>query len=536
MREGARAQHFPMDGDTLNFTSVCFSFPWQAKAVRYTVLLTDGVEPGVPARYAGVGNKIVVNGLKSGHSYVWTVVSESEKGEVLETSPARRFFVAPYTNRIRYLFGVNDKENRTNDLLIMDYTHSAIDRDGQTVWYLPGLIPSANIRDLKMTDDGTVTAILDSNALEMDLRGHILWKAPDDGRVSRGRRENYHHTFTKLSTGNYLVLGSEFCRYRLPGQTDSISVEMGTVIEYSPDKTIRWVWHARDFFKPEWIPFRRRYDGQYSASLHLNAVSTDGVYIYAGFRDMGWIVKIDKAGKNVVALYGGQDSKEPYHYAQRLFRYQHDVFLLRDGSIGVVNNDSVADPAVVSGVVVFSQGKTGTPIGTKLFEFPFNYSGTIDGKSPKLGNLTELPNGNLLVNMGAINRVFEVTRDKKVVWEVRVDQFDAFKNVWQFFPQYRVAPVSSLYPNEFCLKVENAEWSNGAWQATCFLVNVGSETNAYTFWAENETTRTEVAHTSVLAPGQSLRQKIRIPKRPNGPYTALVVQVTGKSKKERVDL
>jgi len=31
----------------------------------------------------------------------------------------------------------------------------------------------------------------------------------------------------------------------------------------------------------------------------------------------------------------------------------------------------------------------------------------------KLGSINELPNGHLLVNMGAINRIFEVTRGQK---------------------------------------------------------------------------------------------------------------------------
>ena len=518
------AQKIPADGDTLNFTSVCFTYPWRETADQYTLVLKDLVSNKTITEN-GVGNKIVINNLTAGHAYQWHVVSKKD-GHILHTSDSSSFYISVYSHPVRYRFVKNDTENRSNSLVILDYAHSAINRDAEVVWYLPGIQDGANIRDLKMTDAGTFTYIKDSNAVEIDLQGNILWKAPDNGTVSHMKRENYHHNLTKQPNGNYLVLGSEFKKFRVPTKNDSIPVEMGTIIEYLPNGTVDWEWHSTHFFKDEWIPFEFRND-RYTAMVHMNAVYSDGVYVYAGFRDMGWIVKIEKSSKKVVAIYGGKKSGLPYHYAQGMFRFQHDALPMKDGSFAVLNNDSVADPKVVSSVILFSEGKNP---GEKIFDFPLNYDGSTSGKSMKLGSINELPNGNLLVNMGAINRIFEVTRDKKVVWDVWIEKYDSFKKVWGFFSQYRAASTSSLYPNEFCVKIDkNSEKKN---QYDCFLLNVGSEANAYRIMVEHDGKLLELAQTETLLPNKTLTQKLRLP--PNS--KTVTVEVIGKSKKELLAL
>ena len=515
------AQKFPAAGDTLNFTSVCFTYPWHVNADQYTLVVKD-LKSNITTSTNGVGNKMVVNNLKPGHAYQWYVISKKADGRVLHTSDSSHFYISAYSHPVRYRFVKNDLEHRTNSLIILDYAHSAINRDAEVVWYLPGIPDGANIRDLKMTDAGTFTYIKDSNAVEVDLLGNVLWKAPDNGVVSHMRRENYHHNLTRQSNGNYLVLGSEFKKFRVPAKNDSISVEMGTIIEYLPNGAVNWEWHSTDFFKDEWIPFEFKNE-KYTAMVHMNAVYSDGRYVYAGFRDMGWIVKIEKSSKKIVAIYGGKNSGLPYHYAQGMFRFQHDALPMKDGSFAVLNNDSVGDPKVVSSVILFSEGKTP---GKKIFDFPLNYDGSTNGKSMKLGSVNELPNGNLLVNMGAINRIFEVTRDKKVVWDVWVEKYDSFKKVWSFFPQYRVASASSLYPNEFCVRIDKDTEKNGLYN--CFLVNVGSEANAYRIMTERDGKLVEVFKTKTVVPQKAITQKLHLPE-----YSrSITVEVVGKSKKE----
>ena len=56
--------------------------------------------------------------------------------------------------------------------------------------------------------------------------------------------------------------------------------------------------------------------------------------------------------------------------------------------------------------------------------------------------MTELPDGNMFVCMGASNRIFIINKEKQVLFNALVEQWDEVQRAWQPFPQYRAAPVS----------------------------------------------------------------------------------------------
>jgi len=89
-----------------------------------------------------------------------------------------------------------------------------------------------------------------------------------------------------------------------------------------------------------------------------------------------------------------------------------------------------------------------------------------------------------------------------------------------------VASASSLYPNEFCVRVEEDVERKGFYD--CFFVNVGSESNAYRILVESQGKLIEVAKTDLVEPQKSVTQKLRLP--PN--LETITVEVVGKSKKE----
>lgn len=539
------AQYTPKQDAKLNYTEVCFEFPWVEKATLYVLHLEEqhpGKRPASPQLYDATGNKIVVHDLTFGSSYSWFIEARDKENNLLSKSPMLKFSLAENlkTGRehVRYR-KVAHKPKAGNELLILDYTHTVVDRDLKPVWYLPPVAfmhKNSGLRDLKLTDDGTFLAIIDSNAYELDLNGKVLWKAPNDGKVS-GKKgvEDYHHDLQKLPSGNYMVLGNERMRHRFPGQKDTTVYDSGTIIEYSPKGQVVWEWHAKDFFTEEMLMMRRRDDGMYDPATHLNAFNVDGKYIYAGFRDASWILKINKATKQVEEIYGGSASGLSNHYAQGLFRYQHAATVLRDGNIAIVNNDSIKDPKVVSSLLVFSTGSDDTDKGELLFRFPFDYDSLSDGKSLKLGNVLQLRSGNYLVNMGAINRVFEVTPRGEVVWDVFIEKLDTFKRVWRFFPQYRVAAASSLYPNEFSYRWEPKLSEAGTVTGQIYIGNVGSETNSYTIYFQPKAgAPKELRKVKSLLPGEERVVAVSIPLELAGENgdLPLIIQVDGKSKRE----
>ena len=532
------AQFSPANNSHLNFSSVCFEFQWVDQVVNYELTLTEE-SSGITTVYPTQANKYIVNELIFGESYTWQVIGKNRQKKEIYRSEKRLFTIDEHFKTgkkfVRFREVTNNSLTRGSELVILDYAGIAINHDEEIVWYLPDLpfmTPNSALRDLKLTDDGTFLAIIDSNAYEFDLTGKILWKAPNDGAVSHQGKEDYHHDLQKLPSGNYMVLGNEKQRRVLAGLKDTSRYEIGTIIEYDPSGKVVWQWHAKDFFTDNLLKLRKKEDGEYNLATHLNAFNVEGNTIYAGFRDANWVLKIDKSSKKVVEIYGGHDSGMPNHYGKELFRLQHDATVLSNGAMAVINNDSIKDPAVVSSLVVFSLGENNTPKGKELFRFKFDYDSLCNGKSLKLGNIEELNNGNYLVNMGAIHRIFEVTPKGEIAWDIFVEKLDTFKRVWRFFPQYRIATATSLYPNEFAANWTPKMVKGDQLAGSLSLFNVGSEKNRYSVLAQLEN-GSWVALTEIpsVEPGQSRTTVIMIPKKyvNSAGVARLKVQVVGKS-------
>ncbi|MES2555985.1 MAG: aryl-sulfate sulfotransferase [Bacteroidota bacterium] len=532
------AQLSPADNAHLNYSSVCFEFPWVEKVVNYELILTEK-SSGIKTVFVTKANKQIVNELVFGESYLWKIVGKDSRKKEIYNSGEHFFSIAEHFKTgkkyVRFKEITNNPLTRGNELLILDYSGLIINHNEEIVWYLPDLpmiTTNTGLRDLKLTDDGTFLAIIDSNAYEFDLTGKVLWKAPNDGKVSHQGKEDYHHDIQKLPSGNYMVLGNEKQRRVLAGEKDTSRYEIGTIIEYDPSGKVVWEWHAKDFFTDDLLKLRRKEDGKFNLATHLNAFNVSGNTIYAGFRDANWVLKIDKESKKVTEIYGGHDSGLPNHYGKELFRLQHDATVLNNGSMAVINNDSIKDPAVVSSLVVFSLGQNNVPKGQEIFRFKFDYDSLCNGKSLKLGNVEELSNGNYLVNMGGIHRVFEVTPKGEITWDIFVEKLDTFKRVWRFYPQYRVAVKSSLYPNEFTTKWTPKKGKGEQLTGAISLFNIGSETNSYVVFVQLENgAYVPLTEIPAVESGKSRTSVVTIPKEYlNTTGTALLkVQAKGKS-------
>ncbi len=505
------AQVFPRDKDTLNYTSILFSFPWVENTNNYLIEVEALGERPVNFLYALNSNKKVLDGFVFGTPYRWRY--RAEEGEMKEWSPYRSFYIgdSPYIDTAYYHYRGKRKKRGQGEpgLLFFDYGRIATNRAGAAYFFLPDfpfVRPQSLVRDLKMTNRGTLTALLDSNACEFDLDGNILWRAPDDGKISGEGRERYHHNLTRLENGNYLVLGTDQVSRKAPDGT-SMEVDFGTIIEYKPDGTIAWSWNSKDYFSDKDLFCRKGRDGLYDVKNHLHAMTRDGRYVYAGFRDISRIVVIEKKTGKVIASYGGYGYPSEPHSATGFFRRQHDATRLSDGNLAVVNNDSVMDPNVVSSLVIFSPISADWPQSEKVFEFPFNYDTLFNGKSVKTGNLTEMRNGNLLVNMGTIPRCFEVTRKGDLIWDLSIERYDTNHRMWLPFPQYRVSFSSSLYPYEMTGRVTSDSWEKDMRKISVKVWNVGSESDTYTVRLKAPKDQPQITHKTKqidIPPGESL--------------------------------
>src|SRR5205085_3740500 len=134
----------------------------------------------------------------------------------------------------------------------------AIDRKGKPVWFYPysqnNIDQDPLLRNLRMTGDGTITCLDDSSCYEYSIDGKLLWKAPDNGKISGDSKEHYHHDFKKLQDGTYLTAGWKY-EYETNFYNPALrcQVRYNTLIQYDSSGKILWSWNEKDHVTKETI-------------------------------------------------------------------------------------------------------------------------------------------------------------------------------------------------------------------------------------------------------------------------------------------
>jgi hypothetical protein len=487
-------QVIPEPGTNLTHTQIMFEYPACKDAVKYEIEISrwDSVKKvEVPfLKQSDNTTATLLSNLEFGKEYRWKYKAYNARLETIFTSSEYTFYIKkPATPNLDYLreriIPSNCREPLTG-LIVQDYAKTIFDRKGNPVYYVPESPPILNtrffIRDLRMTSGGTITLLSKVDAIEMDLNGHIIWRAPNDGKVSGDPTESYHHGFSRLQNGNYMVMGNKFRTLKAPNDTISAVVEFGTLIEYDLSGNIVWKWDSQDYLDVRDIFSRKTSDTSYNVGTHSNSfdISEDGRFVYYGFREISRIVKIDKASGKVVASFGTRMPSGEAKYANGFFNLQHSSYPLKDGNLAIFNNDSIDKPEVTSCVEIISQPDDHNPTSKLIWKFDCKFDTLTNGKSFKNGNIYELPDNNLLVNLGYINRTIELTRDKKIVWDAFTEKWDPKVNKWIPFPQFRSSYISSLYPCYFTANIGgNGKLNGPGANASLIICNEGTEADSY---------------------------------------------------------
>jgi len=503
----------PEPGSTINRTQLMIEFPKVAGAVVYDVLLQEVRTEGKKTDTVFVreqtdsSNATLISRLEFGRNYIWQYKAYDAARQLRKRSPYYKFSTGafPAADPKKFRARVIKNASRGNSgVITFDHAHLAVDRLGKPVWCLPpvaGKIHEAElIRDLRISNAGTVTFLTTKNAFEMSIDGRILWQAPNDGKVSGDTVEHYHHELRRLPNGNYMTLSSKYVKRRLPGDTAQVKLEYGTIIEYDFLGRVAWYWSAHTYLKEEDF-FRTAPDGKKQlVQPHINAFDVDEKeeFVYACFRDLNRVIRIDKRTGDVSASYSMQTAKQ----AQDLLRKPHDMKVLPDGSIVVFNGDSAGDPKMTSNVIVLSQPEEGErPKALWKFDCKFDTLG--DGKSARGGGVEALPNGNFLVGMGSLSRTIEVTRSKKIMWDVFTESWNENGQRWIPFGQYRSHYASSLYPCYFTASVSEETWRKSTKSVQLEIVNEGTEADGYNvIYKLRGDSRSSGIKVDTLAPGE----------------------------------
>ncbi len=529
------AEVSPAPGAKLNYTQVMFEYEKISGVQEYVVELSSPNRTGdagqVVLTQRDTTTATLVNGLQFGKKYVWRYAGVKD-GKQLDWKGPYNFEILNDSlvlkNRVRVRVIKNEMtRNSPGGLLLLDYARIAVTRTGEPVWFLPSAqfsdLKRSVTRDLRLNTGGTFTFVTDSAAYESDLNGNLLWRAPNDGKVSGAKSEFYHHDFQKLPTGNYMVLGQAYTSRTVPASYDvskfkkeniendngvlKVKMMFGTIIEYDRTGKVVWSWNSGSYFKDADIfnsevatnnPRRTSSAEVANAELygHLNSFDVDekGEYVYAGFRDVSRIVKIEKKTGKVVQSWGASMPSGEATEGNGFFKNQHGSCILKNGNIATFNNNGMNDFNNTSNLVVFSQPEAKKRSEIK-WQFDCHFDTITSGKSSRNGNMEQLPNGNFIASMGGVNRLVEVNANtKKVVWDAFVESVPLGAPSWMQYPQYRVHYASSLYPGYFTLD---------AGPSVLTIYNEGTDPDSYNVQLKSSAGKNLV--TPLVLPGQSYK-------------------------------
>ena len=513
----------PAPGAKLNYTQIMFEHPQVTGADQYVVqvALNDGSNKfsHLVFNQKDSSTATMASGFEFGKNYIWRY-SGLQKGRVIGWQGPFAFEIRMGPTVDKKSFKVNVLQNNapnTGGLIVLDLCGNIIDRNGNPVWFCP-MPPEINTDNtvsgftvfhnnaMRVTPAGTITSIMNRKAQERDLNGNVIWQAPM--RVNNVTDTlkylspfAYHHCFKKLASGNYMVIdqdnlavpdsvvnlrrdGAPFNIIARSTGGSSLVVDE-TIKEFDATGKLVWSWSSEKYFsnaelsrmlqtRPDSTLLHREPGG------HMNVFDVDeqNGFVYAGFRNVSRVIKIDKKNGQVVNAWGDDMRYNGKPNGDRFFMKQHGLTLLHNGNLALFNNNPqpMLKPGerAQSAVVVFTQ-----PADTGCSKIAWRYACDFDSAENMAsvgGNVDELKSGNLLVCMGAVNRVFEITPDKKVVWNAVVETFNTIDSTWRKFSLYQAHYTSSLYPCYFSIQTQQAI---GAAETQLKVFNDGSEDDDY---------------------------------------------------------
>lgn len=484
----AEAQVFPVEGSQLHYRLIGFRFP--ARPALKTTPTDQGYKLEIAAgkherldsfnkhiikTAAAKNNKIIAEVPFFGMQYTWRI---TRKG-----SPANDS-LHHFSTLINYDVDTTYTKMRTiqkaikykDAFVFMDATRALYDMNGKPVWFLPkihGRGPENSLlKDIKITAAGTITLMYENlAAYEIDWDGNILWETPSGkSTVGGDNDEHFHHEFTRLSNGHYMVMGSEIGMWDkgFTATNDSRSlyfpgdpkgpdseklalqpVPFGTIIEYDKAGKVVWYWKSSKYLKNSDLYFHKNRHGYIEMTAHANSFFFDEKkkFVYVSLRDLNRLVKVKYPEGTVAAVYGQTYTAENSEVYNGMFCRQHSVKVSKSGLLYVFNNNTCYELTFPKVVMMQETGKKGEL--KKIWE----YQCTIEGQSGNQqkqyqftfgGNVEELANGDIFTSMSTLySKVFIVTKDKKELWSAIPESWNDRTKTWENIIQYKASFIPS---------------------------------------------------------------------------------------------
>ncbi len=469
------SQILPKEGSSLTHRLIGFSFPSQEKVTNYKLEIAagynvteDSFRNNIIKTLSGKEAKIIAEAPSFGSQYTWRTTSIINN--ITTKSDLHHFstLAIPDVMRSTTRFRILQPAIKYNDAYVfLDGNKGLYDMNGQPIWYLPALgginDENVRIRDMKMSPMGTITLMLSEFPYEINLNGDILWKGPDNGLVSGDTTEHYHHEFTRLSNGHYMVLGIEFVSWdrdqlsstdshsqQVPGpqlkkkinDTPGPKTPFGTIIEYDEKGNVFWSWKSSHYFMTsDFIYFR---DSKPVVDAHDNSFFFDEAakIIYINYKNISRILKVKYPEGTVMNTYGEIFKPGIPVKGNGLYCGPHAIKYSQPGRIFLFNNN-LCNFGYPPRIMILKEPLSDKGNLKKEWDYECTVEDSYSKGAPTGGNVLELPDRSIFVAMGgAYSKIFIVSRDKKILWSALPEMWYPEKQLWYPVIQYRASIIT----------------------------------------------------------------------------------------------
>lgn len=514
------AQMQPENGASLSCRHVLFEWEAQAGAEIYQFELSQDLSMKALLHQQELGadqpSLLIDSLLKWGETYYWRVnviypsgpmeIGELASFELL--TPGKR---GPDQYRLRI--------EKTGELpsefnyIFTDKPGIISDPEGELVWFHPDNSIS-RLFNLQIYKDGSLAYLRpkgrkkgNENLVyeEISLEGKQRWRGPDNGTVSGDSSEYYHHDFQLLSNGKRMLIGNEYVDKYFGKDSSSVStkIKYGTLIIYDSTGTVLWKWHSHKHLADEDV---------FSEGIKDNPVHLNGFYyeekmgvIYASFRYLDRVVKIDKESGKILESYGRKMPSGAAEYGDGLLVMQHSPSV-QNGHLYLYDNRSGRGADSVSSVVVFRLPEPATKNLKDRYRLELNFGSRGQSWSESKGDIDVLPGGEILACMGSVPRAVLIDTSKGVIWSCAYEWKQAPEAPWQgLIDNYRTDWAETLYPLRFDLYYDGVGDKMANTTKSSFLINRGLASCKYQVVCLNKRGKIKKTFSSpLLNPGEKI--------------------------------
>jgi arylsulfotransferase ASST len=469
-----RAEISPKEGSKLNYRLIGFWFQPDSRASDYKIEiasgaynLVDSFQKNIIASASGNTNRIISEVPSFGRQYTWRVVYSGKKVSKKESilyhfSTLSSPHVDTGNMRLRILHAAEPAYK--DDYVCTDGGGVIYDMSGHPVWYLPDTNGyTGYVADMQFTPAGTITFISDRHAFDINYHGDVLWQTPNESELKNDNAQTglrYHHEFTRLSNGHYMILGMKQMMCKLVAEHDSTRLviadtgsqtdgfkrgRFGSIIEYDEHGAIAWSWDLAKYLQESDFKYFNPTDSNIRFDAHDNSFFFDekDKIIYLGFRNLNRIIKIRYPGGEVLNTYGEIFKPGSTQTNSGLFCNQHSVGRSQDGYLYYFNNNSCNNIDALPSVVMLKEPAPGKGDPEKIWEYICTVEGNYPKKFPGGGSVLELPDRSLFVCMGSdYSKIFIVNRNKEILWSALPETYVPNERRWKGTRQYRANIIS----------------------------------------------------------------------------------------------